>query len=660
MTHRRFTFLYAGALALGLGALYAFGLDNQLIFDDARLTDGTIFGQYGSLWQFKPRLLSYGSFVWLQSMFGEGWWKQRVFNIGLHIATALALYTLVLELLRLTRWEADSDTPAVAATVPWAAALAVALWAFNPVAVYAVEYLIQRSILMATLLVVLACWAYLRALVTGQRRWQVLAVVCYLLAVAAKEHAVSAVLLAVPLYVYVKRPSWGQVLRVSLAAGLVLVGVGAILYSRYGSMVGTVFDETSRAYALQLEQQRPGISQQVYILSVINQASLFFRYGLIWCLPWVGAMSIDIRPAFPLALWSWQLLGAIAWIIVIVTGAWLALRRNGALGLIGLCLLLPGLLYVTEFSTVWLQDPFVLYRSYLWSFPLAALLALPWVGQSSKTLYGVGVLVVALLAGFSLERIASLQTPTTAWLDASDKLDRQAPPNAVGRWRALLNLGAESLDRGNYEEALRLFSQAEALGEPLGSARFSMGVGLQQLKKYTQALDNFAQAEAKGFTEPALYYQRGEAQVALGRFGQAYDSFTRALQLPQADAVAQFTRQRQAEAAMAGENFDAAIASYRLLAQQNPEQQRYQIGLAMAYTKTREYAAALSVLDAAIAKRATGAAYYARALTHYFQGDTDASAKDLELALSAEPGNPNYLQLRQQLNAPAAQHRAKP
>ncbi len=148
---RRFTLLYAGALALGLGALYAFGLDNQLIFDDARLTDGTIFGQYGSLWPFKPRLLSYGSFVWLQSMFGEGWWKQRIFNIGLHIATALALYALVLQLLRHTPWEADGETPAVAASLPWAAALAVALWAFNPVAVYAVAYLIQRSILMATL-----------------------------------------------------------------------------------------------------------------------------------------------------------------------------------------------------------------------------------------------------------------------------------------------------------------------------------------------------------------------------------------------------------------------------------------------------------------------------------------------------------------------------
>ena len=580
---RRFTLLYAGALALGLGALYAFGLDNQLIFDDARLTDGTIFGQYGGLWPFKPRLLSYGSFVWLQSLVGDGWWKQRIFNIGLHVATALALYAFVLELFLHTRWDAEGDTPAFSTSLPWAAALAVALWAFNPVAVYAVAYLIQRSILMATLLVVLACWAYVRALVRQQRRWHVLAAACYLLAVAAKEHAVSAVLLTVPLYIYVKRPPWGRVLRVSLAAVLVLAGVGAILYARYGSMVGTVFDETSRAYALQLEQQRPGIGAQLYALSVINQASLFFRYGLIWCLPWVGAMSIDIRPSFPLTLWSWQLLGAIGWIAVVVTRrlAGDATQRCprsdrpvAADAGLALCHRIHHCLVAGPFCSL-PQLPLVI------STGLAVGIAAGGANQQDAVCHR-HCWWLPCWPAFSMERMASLQTPATAWLDASTKIDRQAPPNAVGRWRALLNLGAESLDRGNYDEALRLFSQAEALGEPLGSARFSMGVSLQQLKKYAQALDNFALAEAKGFNEAALYYQRGEAQYALGHFGQAYDSFTAALQHPQADEVAQFTRLRQAETAVAGQNLDAAIASYQLLVQKNPDHQRYQIGLAMA------------------------------------------------------------------------------
>ncbi len=58
MTPRLVTLLYAMGLAVGIAVLYAFGLKNELIFDDGRLTDGTIFGQYGNLLQIKARMLS--------------------------------------------------------------------------------------------------------------------------------------------------------------------------------------------------------------------------------------------------------------------------------------------------------------------------------------------------------------------------------------------------------------------------------------------------------------------------------------------------------------------------------------------------------------------------------------------------------------------------
>lgn len=660
MTPRSITLLYALALAAGIAILYALGINNQLVFDDARLTDGTIFAQYGSLSQLKPRMLSYGSFVWLQAILGDGWWKQRIFNIGLHIATAFTLYTFVLELLQRTQWSQGGEASVPAASLRAAARLGVALWAFNPVAVYAVAYLIQRSILMATLFVALACWSYVRGLVSEQGRWHLLAIACYVLAVAAKEHAVTAILLTVPLFVFVQRPRFKLIVGLAAAAGLVLSAMGAVLYSRYGYIVGTVFDETSRAFVVQLEQQQPGISRQIYPLSIINQASLFFRYGLLWLLPYVGWMSIDIRPAFPLSFLSWQLLGALAWIGTLVVGAWLVLRRSDALGLLGLCLLIPCLLFVTEFATVWLQDPFVLYRSYLWAITIPVLVALPLVGLPAKAVRALCLLMLALFAALSFDRINSLQSSSTAWFDASAKIDRQASANAVGRWRPLINLGTEFEDQGNYDEALRLFGQAEALGEPLGSARFNMGVCLQQLKQHPQALDNFAQAEAKGFAEAALYYQRGESLYALGRFKEAFESFTKALQPPQAADAQQFTRMRQAEAALASQNYDAAIASYKLLIQAAPDKQRYQVGLSMAYLRKKDYAAAIAILNPAIAQHATGPAYYARALTYFYQGNRAASAGDLELALRAEPDNPIYRNLERQLNAPTGKSAVKP
>lgn len=659
MTPRLVTLLYAMGLAVGIAVLYAFGLKNELIFDDGRLIDGTIFGQYGNLLQLKARMLSYGSFVWTAAILGEGWWMQRIVNIGLHIATALALYALVLELLQRTQWADSSGAPGFASSMRAAARVGVALWAFNPMAVYAVAYLIQRSVLMATLLVVLACWGLVRGLTSGRNGWYLLSIVSYVLAVAAKEHAVTAILLAVPLFVFVRRPPLRRVVQVGALSGGVLALMGALLYARYGFIVGTVFDETSRAFAAQLEQQQPGISQHLYPLSIVNQASLFFNYGLLWVLPYVGWMSIDIRPGFPLSLLGWHLVGALAWIATAVTGAWLVIRRQDAWGLFGLCVLMPCLLYLTEFSTVWLQDPFVLYRSYLWAFPLAVLAALPLVGQSSKPLYAVALIVVALFAASSFERIASLQTPTSAWTDASGKIDRQAAANAVGRWRPLLNLGTEYADRGNFSEALRLFGQAEALGEPLGSARFNMGVSQQQLKQHAQALDNFAQAEAKGFTEAALYYQRGESQYALGRFTDAFDSFSKSLQKPQAAEAQQYTQLRQAEAAVASRNFDAAIDAYQALIKKAPDKQRYQVGLAMAHVGKKDFAAAMAILEPMIAQRPTGPAHYARALVHFYQGNRAASAQDLEAAVRMEPNNPMYRNLQQALKAQEGQPAGK-
>jgi len=653
MTPKSTHLLYAVAMAAGILMLYASGLNNQLVFDDGRLTDGTVFEQYNSLLQLKPRLLSYGSFVWLQSILGEGWPQQRVFNISLHVATALALYALVLELLERTSWRDEKQAqPQFTSSLRGAARLGVALWAFNPVAVYAVGYLIQRSILMATLFVVLACVTFARGLHSRRPAWFFLALMCYLLGVMAKEHSVTAILLAVPLFVFIKRPPMRTVLVAGSLAGGLLFAMGAILYNRYGNIVGSVFDETSRAFAVQLEQQQPGISQHLYPLSLINQTGLFFKYGLMWLVPYVGWMSIDIRPAFPLSLISASLIGGVAWLCQLLGSAWLVLRRSDVWGLAGLGLLMPCLLFVTEFATVWLQDPFVLYRSYLWSTALPLLLALPLVGISNRKVDALVLILVGILAAFSFERIQSLRNPGVAWLDAAHKIDLQAPANAVGRWRPYLNLGAEKLEASQFQDALQLFTQAEALGEPLGSARFNMGVSFQQLNQHPLALDNFAKAEAKGFTEAALYYQRGESQYALGQFAPAYASFTQALALPQTEEATEFTRMRQAESAQASKNFDAAISAYRILIHKNPGKQRYKVGISMAYAGKKEFAAALDVLNPELAERPTGPAYYARALTYFAMGKHQASSQDLAMALQREANNPAYLQLQQLLAQP--------
>src|SRR5690606_35442129 len=120
--------------------------------------------------------------------------KQRAFNLVLHAGVVVALWALYRRVLRYVQ-ASPAEDGAGAAGEPHrspALGLAIAVFALNPVAVYAVAYLIQRSIVMATLFTVLALWCFVRAV--GERRPLFLAgaFACYALAVASKEHAVLA------------------------------------------------------------------------------------------------------------------------------------------------------------------------------------------------------------------------------------------------------------------------------------------------------------------------------------------------------------------------------------------------------------------------------------------------------------------------------------
>lgn len=649
------TWLYALALAAALLALYATGLKNQLVFDDARLMDGTIFGQYGHFLDLRVRTLSYGTFVWIQTILGESWPLQRLFNLALHVGTAWALAVLVHELLKSTTWREDlRESPEFEASLRGASQMAAAIWAFHPVAVYGVGYLIQRSIVMATLFVVLACLSLVLGLKQRRIGWYAISALFYLLALASKEYAISALLMLPPLYVYVRRPGIRRALLMTLGS-LTLMGLSAVLLLQvYGSIVGTLFDETSRAFAAQLEVIKPGVGQDLYALSILNQASLFWRYGLTWWLPMPGFMAMDIRPQFPLGFASIEAMGAAAYMLAMLGSAWVMVRRTDGWALAALAVLLPGLMFVTEFTTVWIQDPFVLYRSYLWSITMPLLWAMVLFYAQRKTRLIAGLMVCLVLGALSFDRLDSLYNARTVWADAAAKIDTKAPPNAVGRWRPFLNLGADALERGDYSEATRLFSMAENLGEPLGSARMNLGVALQQQQQHTAALDQFTQAERKGFTEAALYFHRGESYFAIRHFEEAQRSYSQAMEKPQAPDAALFTRVRRAEAAVARQDFATAISDYKAILAQKPDAQRYTNGLAMAYNGQKDFASALSLLNDTIAKRPTSGAHYARALTYFNMGNRVASLQDLNVALSAEPNNPAYRHLERQLTNLAA------
>jgi len=513
-------------LLLAVLAIYLPGLGNVPVFDDRLLTSGQLFADYGSLAELKPRLLSYGSFVWLRGLFGEAWPIQRLANLAVHLGVVLALWGFYREILRHVAAPAESTAPADYAGSP-ALVLAVGFFALNPVAVYAVAYLIQRSILMATLFTVLALWALARALAGGRAWLYGVALLCYVLAIAAKEHAVLAPLAALPVYILVARPSGRRLALVAGVSGLLVAAVGAVLALRYGEIIGKPFDEYSHIYLEQLAQLGPDVEKNSYLLSVFNQAWLFFKYGFLWLLPYAGWLSIDLRPPFPISLVAWpQTLGMLVYVATLVGGLVLVLRYRDWRALLGLSVLLPATLFMTEFSTVWVQDPFVLYRGYLWAIGLPGLLFFLFHGLSGRALLALGMVLGGLLVWQSLDRVASLATPEKAWSDAIDKLPGDV--NSVGRWFPYLNRAVLYLDDNRLREALRDFRASDALGDR-GMGMYNIGAMLAMAGRYPESLRALAEAERKGFAQPSLDYQRGVALYGIGRPTEAYAAFAAAL-----------------------------------------------------------------------------------------------------------------------------------
>src|SRR5207253_11237066 len=136
-------------------------------------------------------------------------------------------------------------------------------------------------------------------------------------------------------------------------------------------------------------------------------------------------LSISLRPPFPLTMTTFpQVLGIVGYLAVLAAGAWLLLRFRDWRALLGFCMLAPALLFATEFATVWVQDPFVLYRSYLWAIGVPGLVFLMVHGPSWRVIAALAAIVVPLLAWQAFDRVYSMRTPEVVWTDAIEKLPK--------------------------------------------------------------------------------------------------------------------------------------------------------------------------------------------------------------------------------------------
>jgi tetratricopeptide (TPR) repeat protein len=491
--------------------LYLPFLGNPFVFDDVPFFSGGKALQYAHAgFHFDLRWLSYATLGWTAQLFSDV--LPHFFRLGnllIHAANAILLFYF---LRQLTAATIDGVKPSVIARGAWFAAL---VFAVHPVAVYAAGYVVERSILLATFFSLALLLLYLRGILTGQARWLTLAVLAYFLAVFSKEHSVMmpAVLVALSILLRRKNRASGHALWLSWGA-FIAIGVLIILCAK--GVLGTPYEPM--AAGLLKQQQISGNESALHLLSIFTQAGLYFKYLLLWLLPNPAWMSIDMREPFISSLGAWQgWLGIACFMLYGFAGAVLLLR-GGARGLAGFALLYPWLQFVLEFSVIRVQEPFVLYRSYLWMpglLLLVTLLITKWPDR--KIFLALGVVAV-IFAAASVNRLWVFADNYRLWNDAALLLTDVHTPGAD---RIFYNRAQAEEAAGKLDDAIADYKRAVAISPQLAPVQFALGWAYLLADHYQEAITRFDAAMADDPAYASAYYGKALSLSRLGKKEQA-------------------------------------------------------------------------------------------------------------------------------------------
>ncbi|MFA6904080.1 MAG: tetratricopeptide repeat protein [Gallionellaceae bacterium] len=497
--------------------LYLPFLDSRFFFDDLSFFYGTaLYGNAAEYFKDAPfsfdlRWLPYASLgrTWL--WVGEAPHLYHLVNVLLHVSSVILLFVLLRQLLSAVLQDLDK---ALVSRAAWFAAL---LFAVHPAAVYAVGYVVQRSVLMATLFAVVMQYAYVRGLISGRKRWLVLAVVAYALAGFSREHSVlmPAVLMAMTVILMAKiQVGWKPIL-LTLSA-MAAIGVTLVLISK--GMIGSRGPVFEPMGANSLEQIKLDANEPLHLLSILTQAGLFFKYLFLWLLPNPAWMSVDMREPFVHSVSAWQgWAAALAFVAYGALGLWLLLRR-GKTALAGLALLYPWLLFSVEFTTTRVQEIFVLYRSYLWMpgmMLLVALLYIKWPGR--RTIFALSFAAI-LLTAFAWNRLWIFADNYRLWNDAALLLSSD---QVQGADRILYNRGTAVSANKQAGEAIADLERSVALSPQLAPLHYALAVEYFNATRYQEALRELDLAISIDPARADYYYAKGLTLKRLKKDDQA-------------------------------------------------------------------------------------------------------------------------------------------
>ncbi len=518
----RTNYYLAFLLVIATALLYGHSLWNPLVFDDLHVfVDANLKRLGSSLFHLDLRWFSYASFGWTYNLFGLDWFWYRLGNLALHALTGILLFVFFSRLL-------DATQPQDAVARPhWPAFFAALVFVLHPAAVYGVTYLVQRSILMATLFGITALLCYMEGLSRDRARWFVLSALFYFLAVFSKEHSIMIPGVAVALTLLLHKPSLALIRRVWLPFSLYLV-IGALIILQTKGLLGAAYEPRAANILARMSEQQDIHIANAYSLSVLTQGYLFFKYLLLWIVPYTGWMSVDISQPFATRFLSWPELPGFILFLAYPLLAVKLLLKGGRQGLLGFGLMFPWILYLTELASVRIQEPFVLYRSYLWMSGLPIVL-FGFMGATPKK--HVPVLLAAcclVLAGLAWNRLDTFSDNIKTW---SDAIDKYWGDNLLRAERAYNNRGTAYYELGQIQRAQEDFMKAATLNPGYEAPHFNLGAINLELKNFQTALQNYNTGIELKPDDVKARINRSTIFLQMGRYADALNDCEYALRL---------------------------------------------------------------------------------------------------------------------------------
>jgi len=515
-------------LIVGLAsALYLPFLANPPVFDDLGFFSGRLFSYYATHpLGLELRLPPYFSLAFVQVIWGQ-MEAHRIVGLAFHVGCALALYKMIFELQRCAA-QRSGTPPATGLQAHVPAFIGAAAFAVHPVAVYGAGYLIQRMSVFAALFSLVSIILYVRGLARRSHIDAISAALLYTLAVLSRETAVmlpAAAIVAGFVVAVERRFAFRHAVLYLACCAPAAVLVTLLVKGK----IGTTYEPDFGVVSAQIAQAgAPAAVGSPWLESAATQAGLFFRYLALWIFPDSDALSIDLRVdfagAWPRAIAFLAVAGFVAYGVL---GLYL-MRREGAARVAGFGLLFPWILFLSEFATIRFQEPFVLYRSYLWAPGLLVLAASGLARASNRVAVAIAFVVLPFLFYQAHDRLRTFSSSLALWEDAVAKLPRKEVP---GGSRTLYNLGREYLYRDRADEAIAVAERCLAeYPETYDCYMARASIHLHQ-EEYRQAIPHLSRATVVRAESGTARHHLGVAFENLGCLDEAKAQYRLAAKL---------------------------------------------------------------------------------------------------------------------------------